>query len=198
MNNTLYTFRRCPYAIRARFAIYTCGFPCDEIQVVLKDKPARLLELSPKGTVPVLELHNGTVIDESLDIIKHVLSNEKKHPLLENTPEEAWALIHKNDTTFKQALDRYKYPNRYENDDIDHPKNAEDFLTALNQHLEKNAFLFGDNLCVADIAIFPFIRQYRGVNMESFDARKDLKNLHAWLHQLLNSDTFINVMKKKS
>ena len=196
-NATLYTFRRCPYAMRARMAMLISEFEHTEIEVDLKNKPAEMLKISPKGTVPVLNIGNEQVIDESLDIIRYALALNDEHDVLGNTPDDAWDLIAENDTLFKKALDRYKYPNRYEEDKTqDWQALGEAFLLKLNNMLSASPFLYGDDMCVADIAIFPFVRQYRAVNKEVFDNNPDWPELKNWLESFINSEAFAEIMKK--
>lgn len=197
MPNKLYTFRRCPYAIRARYAIALSSFICEQIQIDLKNKSQEFLDISPKGTVPVLVTESGEVIDESLDIIKYVFTWNDTHGALEATTAEGWFLIQENDTSFKKALDRYKYPNRFEPDsETDWLSVGEGFISKLNALLKNTRYLCGENISVADIAIFPFIRQYRGVNIEKFDNRTDYSYVQNWLNTFLESETFQEIMKK--
>lgn len=191
----LYTFRRCPYAMRARLALAVSGTVCAVREVVLRDKPAELLAASPKGTVPVLVLEDGRVVDESLEIMRWALTR--------NDPEEwlwpgdaMWPLIAENDGPFKQALDRYKYPARYEGaDPLVHRGEALDFLQRLETKLNGGRFLFGDLPSLADAAIFPFVRQFAAVDPTWF-AAQPLPGLHGWLAGLLASPLFATVMAR--
>jgi glutathione S-transferase len=201
MNDTndryyLYSFRRCPYAMRARMALFYSGIQVDIEEVDFKNKPARLLEMSPKGTVPVLCLHDGSVIDESLDIINWALNENDPEGWLDTDAAETQRLIQKNDGTFKKALDRYKYPNRYPDEDCSNARaTGQKFLEDLNHRLTENSWLMGVRKTKADIAIFPFIRQFANTDREWFDALP-LKALQNWLQKNLDSDLFQTIMKK--
>lgn len=195
----LYSFRRCPYAMRARMAIAASGQVCALREVVLRNKPPEMIEVSPKGTVPVLVLPDGEVIEESLEIMLWTLQrNDPQEWLapLKQDSNDVNALIAENDGPFKAALDRYKYPNRF--DDMDPlPQRARglEFLEKLNQRLLKNGYLFGAEFSLADAAIAPFIRQFANTDRDWFDAL-DLSGVHNWLKDILESDRFLNVMKK--
>ncbi len=195
---TLYSFRRCPYAMRARLALaYALDKGSLELrEVVLKDKPQALKALSPKATVPVLQLENGVVIDESLDIMRWALSiNDKRDWLLAEHQEETNALISLNDGDFKWALDHYKYADRHEHSEEHYRKLGEEFLQKLELRLQNTAFLMGDNMSLADAAIFPFVRQFAHVN-KSWFLSSEYSALITWLNFLLESDLFIGIMKK--
>ena len=195
----LYTFRRCPFAIRARMAIKTSGIEVNMHEVKLRDKPAALLECSPKGTVPVLQLANGRVIDESLDIMLWALSiNDPEHWLDESDglSEAAQALIKRNDEPFKQALDYYKYSVRYpEHSEQYYREQAEFFLKELDVRLSQSEYLMGNRLTVPDFAIFPFIRQFSNVDKDWFYA-SPYTHLIQWLDARISSDLFAAVMQK--
>ena len=149
----LYSFRRCPYAMRARMSIVRTGFLVEHREVILRERPSHMMEISPKGTVPVLLLTNGTVIEESLDIMKHVLSWDLTQY------EEEW--VRRNDFEFKFHLDRYKYPNRYDDlDELEHREAACKFIESLEKEIPEG------NL---NDAIFPFVRQFANHNREWFD-----------------------------
>ena len=193
----LYSFRRCPYAMRARMALVSAGVQCDVIEVDFKDKPDHLLEISPKGTVPVLQTIDGQVIEESLDVMRWALSNSDPEGWLDCDLDDAFDLINYNDGDFKKALDRYKYPNRYPDEDCSGARNmGEVFLTQLNERLNAHNYLMGDNLTITDVAIFPFIRQFANTDREWFDAL-DLKPLQGWLQQRLESELFQKIVKKQ-
>ena len=199
MKPLLYTFRRCPYAIRARMAIQISGVEVTKHEVNLRDKPAALLECSPKGTVPVLQLADGHVIDESLDIMLWALSiNDPDHWLddPDGLSEEAQALIKQNDEPFKTALDYYKYSVRFpEHSEQYYREQAEFFLKKLNTRLSQSHYLMGDRLTVPDMAIFPFIRQFSNVDKNWFYA-SPYKYLIQWLDARISSDLFTTVMQK--
>ena len=191
----LYSFRRCPYAMRARMAVLSSGIEVELREILLKDKPNSMIQASPKATVPVLLLPDGSVIDESLDVMHWALR--------ENDPEkwanaEATPLIDNNDGPFKAALDRYKYSNRYKDEEIvTHEQRAicaatfEDYEERLSMH----RYLLGDMPSIADNAIFPFVRQCANVDRSWFDGQPWPK-LHAWLEEFLSSERFEIAMRK--
>jgi glutathione S-transferase len=189
----LYSFRRCPYAMRARMAITVSGVGIELREVVLRDKPAEMLEASPKGTVPVLVLTDGRVIEESLDIMHWALGlNDPQNWLAGDDP----ALIAANDGPFKAALDRYKYPHRYDIADATPYRLAGwQILSDLNAKLADKAFLAGEALGLADIAIFPFVRQFAATDQAWFD-NQDAKALQNWLVMLTTSPLFENIMQR--
>jgi glutathione S-transferase len=198
----LYSFRRCPYAIRTRMVITYCDFSVEIREVDLKNKPAELLKISPKGTVPVLQLaretFNGKVIDQSRDIIKYVLAETQNKNLLPESVAEGEKLIDENDQYFKIYLDKYKYPQKFpEETAINYRGKAEVFLKKLEAILSQNKFLSGDKLSYIDIAIFPFIRQFAMVDKNWFD-NSQYKNLKNWLDFFLNSEIFLAAMEKSA
>lgn len=196
----LYSFRRCPYAMRARLAILSSGLEMELREVVLRDKPDHMREISPKATVPVLQLQEGHVLEESLDIMLWALGEQDPENLLfedGEKREELDTLIRENDWTFKYHLDRYKYPNRYDDAPaIGHRDAAVLFLEKLNVRLSAGPYLFGNKVTLADYAIFPFIRQFANVDREWFDAL-DLPHLHTWLAEQLGSSRFERIMRKE-
>lgn len=176
----LYSFRRCPYAMRARMAMVRTGFEVEHREVILRDRPAHMMEISPKGTVPVLLLEDGTVIEESLEIMQHVLGWEL------SSQEAEW--IRRNDEEFKFHLDRYKYPNRYDDvDEVGHRDAACGFLRDLNAEIPEGA--------LSD-AIFPFVRQFANHDREWFDSQ-GWESVHAWLAENLESAEFKQCMLKR-
>jgi glutathione S-transferase len=194
----LYSFRRCPYAMRARMGVLLAGRSCELREVVLRDKPAEMLEVSAKATVPVLVLSDGKVIDESLDIMLWALANNDAADVLPSgeKAKAVFALIEKNDGPFKHHLDRYKYENRFEEAPPGfHRNQGATFLWKLNERLEKTAFLFGEKLSLADVAIFPFIRQFANTDRKWFDNQK-FSALQRWLEGHLESDLFAAIMHK--
>ncbi len=198
---TLYSFRRCPYAMRARLALAASGRQCVLREIVLRDKPAEMIAASAKATVPVLRLPDGRVLDESLDIMMWALQQNDPGQWL--TPEsgsldEMTALIGENDGPFKQHLDRYKYENRYDDDDADpahHRSEGSLFLKALDARLARHGQLFGSRAGLADFAIFPFVRQFANTDRDWFDAQP-LPSLQSWLSGHLNGALFQSVMLK--
>lgn len=195
----LYSFRRCPYAIRARLAIFSSCYQCQLREVILRDKPAAMIEASPKATVPVLIDEENNIIDQSLDIMLHVLSINDPMGWLADEPNEQQKmllLIDETETNFKPHLDLYKYANQSENPDPElHRSRAFEFLNKLELRLSSNDYLFGRKLTLADFAILPFVRQFAQTDRVWFDAQH-LPHLHPWLQEFENSDLRSNVMKK--
>jgi glutathione S-transferase len=195
----LYTFRRCPYAIRARLALHASGVTVEIREVTLRDKPASMLEASPKGSVPVLVLPDGRVIDESWDIMQWALHQNDPEVWLGKNGSHADAaapLVTENDTTFKYYLDRYKYADRYlEHTQIHYRSEAEEFLLRLENRLCATRYLLGDTMSIADVAIFPFIRQFAEVDKYWF-GQSPYASLQRWLTDFLDSERFAAVMNK--
>lgn len=192
--NILYNYRRCPYAMRARMALVSAGVQCEVHDIDFRNKPAHMLEISPKGTVPVLQLKEGTVIDESLEIVYWALSQNDPQSLLQEGSKD---LIAENDGTFKSALDRYKYPDRFPDEDCANARDqAEVFLQKLNDILSDQKQLLSNEISVADICIFSFIRQCANVDREWFDSLR-YKPLKNWLQGHIESDLFHNIFQKR-
>nr|WP_256262129.1 glutathione S-transferase [Pseudomonas costantinii] len=191
----LYSFRRCPYAMRARLALRYCGVPVNIVEVSLKAKPAEMLALSPKGTVPVLSV-DGRVIDESLAIMQWALAqNDPDDWLLQDDPR-VLELIAENDQVFKHHLNRYKYAERYPEQPMEHYRaEGEVFLQKLEGLLAGRDYLLADHLSLADVALAPFVRQFAHVDREWF-AGTPYQRLQAWLQRFLESPLFIAVMAK--
>ncbi len=191
----LYSFRRCPYAIRARLALAYSGIPVEIREVQLKHKPEQMLAVSPKGTVPVLLLPSGKVIDESLGIMNWALAQHDPEHWLDSG-EDSVRLIQWNDGDFKYYLDRYKYTDRYPEYSANYYRcKAETFLTELEAKLAQHAYLGGNYLSLLDAAIFPFIRQFTAVDSQWLIS-SDYQNLNNWLNGLLKCDLFASVMVK--
>lgn len=196
----LYSFRRCPYAMRARLALVASRTTCRLREIVLRDKPAHMLEISPKGTVPVMQLADGTVIEESLDIMLWALRRNDPQGWL--TPEagsldEMLALITDMDGPFKHHLDRYKYASRYEGADPDtHYAKAIQELGKLEQRLEASPYLFGIRPALADQALFPFVRQFCNADKERFTISAP-KRVQDWLNDRISSPEFSIVFGTK-
>ncbi len=193
----LYSFRRCPYAIRARLGLLFAELQVELREITLKDKPAQMLAVSPKGTVPVLQLSNGAVIEESRAIMVWALEQKDPQSLLNvNTLHEANNLIDKNDHEFKYWLDRYKYADRHlDMTQTEYRQRCEDFLQDLEALLTRNPYLLGSHVTIADIAIMPFVRQFAHVDRDVF---YDLPypNLQRWLTGWLEHPLFLQVMTK--
>ena len=193
----LYSFRRCPYAMRARMAIHISGQRCELREVLLRDKPPSMLEYSAKGTVPVLILQDGKVIDESLDVIDWALNlNDPDDWQRSKDKEKTKELIKINDGEFKYHLDRYKYSKRYDNEDPEfHRKKCLKFIESINNELNNSEYIFDDNISYADIVLLPFIRQFRIADIDWFDALP-YNNLKKWLSGFLDSTLLNSIMKK--
>ena len=193
----LYSFRRCPYAMRARMALHYAGVQCEIREVALKNKPQAMLDISPKATVPVLQLPDGRVIDESLDIMHWALAQSDPAGWLRPDHHGMQQLINQNDTHFKHHLDRYKYPDRYSDQDGEaHFRQACAFLAGLEQRLVLAAFLFGDAPSLADVVLFPFVRQFAAVNWVAFESLP-MPQLQQWLSGWLNDVRFTAIMTKQ-
>ena len=197
--NTLYSFRRCPYAMRARMALRYCGVAVDIVEVSLKAKPAEMLALSSKGTVPVLSA-GGQVIVESLDIMRWALAqNDPQDWLLKDDPvgQRCIAkLIEENDQVFKLQLNRYKYAERYPEQPMEvYRAEGEVFLRRLDELLQGREYLLANHPSLADVALLPFVRQFAHVDREWFGQTPYLR-LQAWLQRFLDSDLFTSVMAK--
>jgi glutathione S-transferase len=194
----LYSFRRCPYAMRARMALDQARIRCVMREIVLRDKPAEMLSASPKGTVPVLVLPDGSVLEQSLDIMLWALGHNDPEGWLMpqlGSLEYILALIQHADGPFKTHLDRYKYHTRYDDaDQVTEREMAVAFLRELEAGLA-NGQLFGARVSLADIAIFPFVRQFANVDRAWFD-QLPLPALHTWLAGHLASDRFSRIMHK--
>jgi glutathione S-transferase len=191
----LWSFRRCPYAMRARLAILTAGVTVEIREILLRDKPTEFLATSPSGTVPCLRTAD-TVYDESLDIMIWALEQRDPSGLLD-MPEVGWALIKANDGPFKAALDHTKYITRYPDLDLETEREkASAHLRTLDSQLSGHNFLFGDKMTIADLAILPFIRQFAHIDRAWFDAQ-NWTNLRAHLDRFLASDLFARVMEKR-
>jgi glutathione S-transferase len=205
----LYSFRRCPYAIRARMALAYAGVSYELREVSLKNKPREMLDISPKGTTPVMQIfteQDFIVLEESLDIMNWALQQDDPsnwQDLPEHSEAIAQQLIYTNDHGFKRALDRYKYPNRFpDQSQEDYRQQAEEFLKVLELQLQKRSpsesthnFLISDQQTLADIAIFPFVRQLAYVDIDWFLSSSYL-HLQQWLKWHETSELFELVMQK--
>ncbi len=196
----LYTYRRCPYAMRARMALLQAKLAFQAFEIILRDKPAELLRLSPKGTVPVLQLADGRVLEESWDIIRWALETDDNQGwwYRAQSPENL-DLLHCNDGDFKQCLDRYKYPDHCPAEtkprDAARSQAVAVLLAPLEESLQRQPFLGGSAPCATDIAIFPFVRQFAAVEPRWFSGQP-LPAVQAWLAAWMASDLFAACMAK--
>lgn len=193
----LYSFRRCPYAMRARLGILFAELQVELREITLKNKPAQMLAISPKGTVPVLQMTDGTVIEESRDIMTWALEKKDPQGLLDaEVLHEANALIDKNDNDFKHWLDHYKYADRHlEMTQEEYRQRGEAFLQVLEELLTKNLYLLSDSATIADIGIMPFVRQFAHVDRDVFYSLP-YPNLQRWLQHWLEHPLFLQAMTK--
>ena len=196
----LYSFRRCPYAMRARMMIYFSRQKVELRDILLKDKPDDMVAASPKATVPVLVLKDGVVLEESRDIMIWALEQndpDNLNPSIPAQQSEITDLLDENDGAFKSALDRYKYHVRFpEKSREDYRREGERFLQKLEDRLTNHTFLITDAATMADIGIFPFVRQFANSDRGWFDDAPYPK-LQKWLDQWLTSDAFGHIMKKR-
>ncbi|WP_339408284.1 glutathione S-transferase [Pseudomonas helleri] len=192
----LYSFRRCPYAMRARMALRYSGVPLNTIEVSLKAKPADMLLASPKGTVPVLVCADGRVIEQSLDIMRWALACNDPDNWLQSGNPLIEQLLDENDRVFKVQLDRYKYAIRYPEYPMEHYRaQGASFLLRLETLLSHSPYLAGDSLSLADVALAPFVRQFAHVDRDWF-TQAPYPHLRAWLERFLASALFTSVMGK--
>lgn len=196
----LYSFRRCPYAMRARLALAVSGQTVELREVVLRNKPSELLAASTKATVPVLVLPNGQVAEQSLDIMRWALERHDPEGWLQAPLGPVLALIGGVDGSFKHHLDRYKYPGRYEEDSYsrsldEHKSAAGHIISEWNQRLAGQPYLFGARASLADMAIAPFVRQFAHVDTAWF-AAQPWPQIQKWLADFENSALFSQVMQK--
>ena len=190
----LYSFRRCPYAMRARLAIQSSGIKVQLREIVLRDKASEFLASSPKGTVPIL-IYGNKVIEESLGVMQWALSQADPEGWLK-VPEARYDWISRNDGPFKTALDRTKYSERFPNLDANlEQEKAAKFLEDLNSQIGDSPWMFGTNCSLVDMAIIPFVRQFSKIDSGWFNAQ-GWQNLHRWLNAFLNSSRFNLIMDK--
>lgn len=193
----LYSFRRCPYAMRARMALLYSSINLELREVLLKDKPSSMLDISAKGTVPVLLLPDAQVLDQSRDIMHWALAiDDPQQWLNDELLESINQLIDYNDKQFKTHLDNYKYWERYPAESQEfYRAQGEIFLNMLEEHLGCHRYLLADRISMADIALFPFIRQFAFVDKNWFD-QSPYPKLQIWLQGFLESPLFLATMKK--
>lgn len=196
----LYSFRRCPYAMRGRMGLKASGLEYEHREILLRDKPNDMLVISPKGTVPVFQI-GDQVIEESLELLLFALNHHDPSGWLDCDRAEADQLIARNDGPFKHHLDRYKYASRYEETamrgdvDIRHRRKAEEIIADYEDRLSGHDFLLGEKQTIADIAIFPFMRQFANTDTHWWLEAPYPKS-RAWLTRHLDSDLFKSIMTK--
>ena len=205
-HNILYSFRRCPYAIRARWALVNTNQIVELREVILKNKPIELIQISKKATVPVLKTSLNKVIDESLDIMIWSIERSNMHALLGKNSaqsQEIFSLIQTNDKIFKYHLDRYKYASRFDLEESKtHRTACMKILLSLNNRLKefsnkgKPLFLVDAKETLADWSIWPFVRQFRIAEIKKFDQNHEIKFLRNWLNYYLTHKKYSVVMKK--
>jgi glutathione S-transferase len=197
MTAVLYSYRRCPYAMRARMALAYAGIAVEIREISLREKPASMLAISPKGTVPVLQ-SDGLVIEQSYDIMKWALRQSDPAQWLSKDTEsliDEW--VTKNDGPFKKLLDQYKYPDRYPDVQLEETLSQAValFLGPINEQLKTNRYLLGPKISLADVALFPFVRQFAMVDPDWID-QSGLNFLKQWLNEHIESPLFLSVMQK--
>ena len=206
-NNILYSFRRCPYAIRARWALLNTNQLVELREVDLKNKPVELIEISKKATVPVLKTNLNKVIDESIEIMVWSIKKSNMLSLIGGNDnyksQEIYSLIKTNDKIFKYHLDRFKYASRFNYQDLEtHREAGMEILLSLNNRLKKFStkgkplFLVDAKESIADWAIWPFIRQFRIADITRFDENHDIKFLRIWLNYFCTHKKYPIVMKR--
>lgn len=186
----LYSFRRCPFAMRARIALLVSGTAFEIREILLRDKPEAMIAASPKATVPVLVLHDGQVIDESLDIMHWALNQNDPEQWLEGHDA---ALVATFDDRFKHHLDRYKYPDRHGTDPVEHRAAGLALLHRLDARLSTSNHLDRNTRAFTDIALMPFVRQFAAVDRRWFEAQP-IPQVHRWLTDLIASPLFEQAM----
>jgi glutathione S-transferase len=196
----LYSFKRCPYAMRARMIIFLTDIQCELREVHLKNKPQSMLDLSPKGTVPVLQIDAYKVIDESLEIVEWALGiNDifKKNKILPDQEVLTKDLISLFDDEFKFHLDRYKYSVRYQDaNPIQSRSKCLEILNKIENSISNSNWFFGDSVNKLDICILPFIRQFRIADPEWFDSLNEIHQVKSWLKHFIKSPLLLNIMNK--
>jgi glutathione S-transferase len=193
----LFSYRRCPYAMRARMALLSCGVDFDIFEISLKNKPQQMIKISPKGTVPVF-VYKNLVLDESIDIMNWA-TEQQNNNFIKINPHD-WALIKSmikiNDGEFKNKLDQYKYTSNKEASlKTKYRKECEIYIKNIDERLEKHEYLLSNNFGYLDMAIFPFIRQFFHVDLNWFEEASYI-NLKNWVEKISTSDLFTQIMKK--
>ena len=207
-HNILYSFRRCPYAIRARWALLNTNQVVELREVELKNKPIELIQISKKATVPVLKTSLNKVIDESLEIMIWSIKKSNMHELFgygsdNDISKQILSLIEINDNAFKYHLDRFKYASRFNIEESEtHRSEAMKILLSLNKRLKvfsnegKSLFLVDAKESLADWAIWPFVRQFRIADIKKFDQNNEIQYLRCWLNYFFTHEKYPIVMKK--
>lgn len=192
----LYSYRRCPYAMRARMALKYANIEFEHREIELRNKPQSMLLVSPKGTVPVLCM-GDEVLDQSVDIMRWAIdqSDPAGWGNVDDAIAQAW--IEKNDGPFKALLDQYKYPNRFPelNQEAVLEQALQIMLLPMEQSLQATQYLLGDQMTWVDIAIFPFVRQFSMVDVNRFE-QLPIPSTKRWLAQHLESELFNSIMHK--
>mgnify|MGYP000398025131 CR=1 FL=1 len=196
----LYSLRQCPYAMRSRLAILHAQQTVMLRDIDMNNKPEEMLSISPKGTVPVLQLSDGTVIDESLDVMVWALTQSDPNNLLYSHDKmklpQMLNFIHQSDTEFVDALQKYRAASRYhDTNEVECRDRCCEWLMTIEKALSQHAYIMGEGPSLVDYAILPFIRQFSMVDKVWFD-RCDYSSLRAWLDELLNLPLFVRVMEK--
>lgn len=191
----LYTFRRCPYAIRARFTISYSGIRYIHREILLKKRPKELYDISKKATIPVLQLENDCIIDQSLDIMRWAIVENDKDGWFKNNKVNQLEMISLNDNIFKIWLDKYKYHSRFPEESKNYYRNkCSVILNKYEEQFKKTRYLLSDKCSLADVAIFPFVKQFKYVDDLWFEDYYPKTN--KWLNLFINSDNFQFIMKK--
>ena len=191
----LYSYRRCPYAIRSRMALAYTDIQLEIREISLQNRPKELYAVSKKGTVPVLITIDGLVIEESLEIMLWALKNNLNQSWLMENHNKEIEMINKNDILFKKWLDRYKYHDRYpENSKEHYRKKCSNILSDYENQLNNTKYFLRDSISIADIAIFPFVRQFANIDYQWFE--NNYNKLRSWLEEIYSSNLFIQIMKK--
>lgn len=195
----LYSFRRCPYCMRAHMALKKSGIKVELREVKLSDMPEEATTISPKATVPILVLPDGSFIDESLDIVKWALEQNDPDKWLGENKEhllDTEMLVETNDFSFKEDLDHYKYADRHpEQTELEYRQACEEFIEELEEMLTENNYLLSDQLTAADISVFSFVRQFSMVDKDWFD-QAPYPKVQRWLDEIVSSEFFQSVFQK--